>query len=45
MATMALRWSRVRNGLSAREWRQMGAIVGAIVALHLIGWGIFVLAV
>ena len=45
MATMALRWSRVRNGLSAREWRHMAAMVGAIVALHLIGWGIFVLAV
>ena len=45
MATMALRWSRVRNGLSAREWRHMAAMVGAIVALHLIGWGIFILAV
>ena len=45
MATMALRWSRVRNGLSPREWRHMAAMVGAIVALHLIGWGIFVLAV
>ena len=45
MATMALRWSRVRNGLSAREWRHMAAMVGAIVALHVIGWGIFVLAV
>ena len=45
MATMALSWSRVRNGLSPREWRHMAAMVGAIVALHVIGWGIFVLAV
>ena len=45
MAAMALRWSRVKSGLSPREWRHMGAMVAAIVGLHVIGWGIFVLAV
>ncbi|MGH7685205.1 MAG: HoxN/HupN/NixA family nickel/cobalt transporter [Candidatus Dormibacteria bacterium] len=45
MATMALRWSRMRSGLSPREWRHMAAMVGFIVVLHLVGWGIFILAV
>jgi high-affinity nickel-transport protein len=45
MAAMADRWSRVKSGLSAREWRHLGVMAGVIAALHVIGWGIFVLAV
>ena len=45
MATIAARLATVRSGLSAREWRHVAAMVGTIVLLHALGWGIFVLAV
>src|SRR5579864_2931977 len=45
MAALAARWSRVRGGLTPGEWRRAGGMVAAIVALHVIGWGIFLLAI
>ena len=45
MAAIAARWSVVRSHLSAREWRQLGAMFAAILTLHLVGWGIFLMAV
>ncbi|MBV8302284.1 MAG: HoxN/HupN/NixA family nickel/cobalt transporter [Candidatus Dormibacteraeota bacterium] len=45
MATIAATWATVRSGLSAREWRHVAAMVGTVVLLHVLGWGIFVMAV
>ena len=45
MATVAATFATVRNGLTGREWRHVGAMVGTIVLLHAVGWGIFILAV
>ena len=45
MAALAARWSTVRNGLTPGEWRRAGAMVAAIVGLHVIGWGIFLVAI
>ncbi|HEY2636676.1 MAG TPA: HoxN/HupN/NixA family nickel/cobalt transporter [Solirubrobacteraceae bacterium] len=33
------RWQRVRAGLSPAEWRRVGALGAAILALHVIGFG------
>ena len=32
------RFTKIRTSLSAAEWARLGAMVGVIVALHLIGW-------
>jgi nickel/cobalt transporter (NiCoT) family protein len=45
VAAIAARWTSMRQGLSAREWRHLTAMVGAILGLHVVGWGIFILAV
>jgi nickel/cobalt transporter (NiCoT) family protein len=45
MAAIAARWNTVRRGLSPREWRHALAMVATIVGLHVVGWGIFILAV
>ena len=45
MAVMAERLARVRHGLTPREWRHVAAMAATIVGLHVVGWGIFVLAV
>jgi high-affinity nickel-transport protein len=45
MATATARLARIRNGLSPGEWRRAGGMVAAILALHLLGWGIFILAI
>ena len=34
------RWRRARQALSPAEWRRAGAMAGAVVALHLIGFGL-----
>ncbi len=45
MAAIAARWVTLRQGLSPREWRRVAAMVGAVVLLHVLGWGIFVIAI
>lgn len=39
------RMARIRASLSPGEWRRAGGMAAVIVALHVIGWGIFVLAI
>jgi high-affinity nickel-transport protein len=45
MATATARLARIRSGLSPAEWRRVGGMVSTIVALHVLGWGIFILAI
>jgi high-affinity nickel-transport protein len=45
MAAMQSRLSRLRRGLTPREWRHVGAMAAVIVLLHVVGWGIFIAAV
>jgi nickel/cobalt transporter (NiCoT) family protein len=39
------RWDRFRHSLTPREWTRVGAMVGFIVLLYVLGWGIFILAI
>jgi high-affinity nickel-transport protein len=39
------RWQRLRQSLTPREWARMGAMIGFIVLLYVLGWGIFILAI
>ena len=39
------RWRDIREGLSPSEWRRAGGMAAAIVAFHVVGWGVFVLAI
>jgi len=34
------RLRRIRDALSGREWRSIGAMAGFIVVLHVVGWGV-----
>ncbi len=45
VADIAARWSRLKQGLTPQEWRRVAAMVGFIVALYLIGGGLFFLAI
>ena len=45
MSTIAARWANIRNGLTGREWLHMGGMVGTILGLNVLGWGIFVVAI
>ena len=45
MASMAARWTAVKGGLSPREWRRAGGMAAVIVGLHVVGWGIFLVAI
>ena len=45
MATIAARWATVRTGLTPGEWRSAGAMAGFIALLHVLGWGIFFVAI
>ncbi len=38
MAAVAARLTRIRNGLSPREWARAGAMVAVIVGLNVLGW-------
>ncbi len=38
------RLAKIRNGLTPREWGRFGAMVGTIVLLHVVGWGMLVAA-
>jgi high-affinity nickel-transport protein len=39
------RLARVRNGLTTKEWWRVGGMIGAIVGLNLLGWGLLSAAV
>ena len=39
------RLGRIRRSLSPSEWRRMGAMVGFIIALHVVGFGLLIAAV
>jgi nickel/cobalt transporter (NiCoT) family protein len=39
------RWRQVRTTLAAREWGRLAAMFGIILAINVVGWGIFVLYV
>ena len=45
MAATSSRLSRLRSGLTPAEWRHAAAMVGVIVALHVLGWGIFIVTI
>ncbi len=45
MATVALRWTRIRAGLTPGEWRQAAGMAATIVSLHVLGWGIFIVTI
>lgn len=50
MATMELvsresRWQQIRGSLSPKEWRRTEWMLGSIVLLHVLGFGIFILFV
>ena len=45
MSTMAAKWTTARSALTAREWRHVGGMVGTILTLHILGWGIFIVAI
>jgi high-affinity nickel-transport protein len=38
------RLAKIRGGLTPREWARLGAMVGIIVVLHVLGWGMLVAA-
>jgi nickel/cobalt transporter (NiCoT) family protein len=40
-----LRPGRVRGSFSPREWRSIGGMAAFVVLLHVLGWGVLVLAV
>ncbi|HZT64317.1 MAG TPA: HoxN/HupN/NixA family nickel/cobalt transporter [Acidimicrobiales bacterium] len=45
MAHPNSRLATLRQSLSPREWRRVGAMAALIAALHIIGWGVMVLVV
>jgi high-affinity nickel-transport protein len=45
MAANTGRWSRVWGALTPREWTRIGTMAGFIVALYVLGWGIFIAAI
>ena len=45
MSTIAAKWTTARTALTAREWRHVGGMMGTILTLHVLGWGIFIVAI
>src|SRR5579864_3779410 len=45
MAATASRLARIRRALTPREWGRVGGMVGFIVALYVVGWGVFMVAI
>ncbi len=45
MATTPSRLARIRGSLTPREWSRVGGMVGFIVGLYVVGWGVFILAI
>ena len=45
MSTIAAKWTTARSALTACEWRHVGGMLGTILTLHVLGWGIFIVAI
>ena len=45
MAATTSRLTRIRNALTPREWARMGGMVGFIIALYVVGWGVFIVSI
>src|ERR1700747_2068654 len=45
MAATPSRWTRIRGALSPREWGRVGGMVGFILGLYVVGWGVFIVAI
>src|SRR6202051_1464339 len=45
MAATPSRWTRFRGALSPREWGRVGGMVGFILGLYVVGWGVFIVAI
>src|SRR5437764_11733727 len=39
------RWARIRQSLTAEEWRRVGGMAAVVAGLHVIGFGILLLVV
>ena len=39
------RLARIKAALTPAEWRRVGAMVAAVIGLHIVGWGLLTLAV
>src|ERR1700692_2849530 len=45
MAATASRLDRIRGALTPREWGRVGGMVGFIIGLYVVGWGVFIVAI
>ena len=45
MAATAARLARIRGSLTPREWWRVGGMVGFIIGLYVVGWGVFIVAI
>src|ERR1022692_4256280 len=45
MAATASRLARIRGALTPREWGRVGGMVGFIIGLYVVGWGVFIVAI
>ncbi len=43
--TVRIRAARIKAALTPAEWRRVGAMVAAVIGLHVVGWGLLTLAV
>src|SRR5262252_8142433 len=44
MATMHAQVRRIRDALTPREWARVGGMAGAVIGLHVLGWGLLAAA-
>src|SRR5580698_3886429 len=44
MADPSARFAKIRRALSPAEWARLGGMVAAVVALHVLGWGLLAAA-
>jgi high-affinity nickel-transport protein len=45
MAATASRLARIRGALTPREWGRVSGMVGFIIGLYVVGWGVFIVAI
>src|ERR1019366_8484447 len=45
VAAPPTRWARIRGSLTPREWGRVGGMVGFIIGLYVVGWGVFIVAI
>src|SRR5579862_7152590 len=45
MAATPSRLTRIRGSLTPREWGRVGGMVGFIIGLYVVGWGVFIVAI